>query len=43
MAWEYVRELTHMLRSIPHYQVILADATERLANGLMYADFFDFT
>ena len=43
MAWEYVRELTHMLRSIPHCEVILANATERLANGLMYADFFDFT
>lgn len=31
------------LRAIPRVEVILCDATSREANGLVYADFFDFT
>ena len=45
---DYVTEfdhqhLTRTLRALPGVEVMTTDATTRTANGLMYADFFDFT
>ena len=37
-----LRELVADLRSLANCEVIMVDATSRKANGLMYADFFDF-
>ena len=38
-----LRKLVADLRSLANCEVIMVDATSREANGLMYADFFDFT
>ena len=38
-----LRSLIQDLRSLASCEVMMADATSRAANGLMYADFFDFT
>ena len=38
-----LRELVAGLRSLANCEVIMVDATSRKANGLIYADFFDFT
>ncbi len=43
MEWNAVRNLTNALRKIPSCEAMTVDATCRLANGLMYADYFDFT
>ena len=37
------QELTGALHALPAVEVMTTDATKRTANGLMYADFFDFT
>ena len=37
-----LQRLTQDLRSLAHCEVMMADATSRDANGMMYADFFDF-
>ena len=38
-----LRQLIQDLRSLTGCEVMMVDATSRDANGLMYADFFDFT
>jgi len=38
-----LRQLIKDLRSVTKCEVMMVDATSREANGLMYADFFDFT
>ena len=38
-----LRQMTQDLRSLTGCEVMMVDATSRAANGLMYADFFDFT
>ena len=38
-----VRSLIDELRCIPRCEVMIADATSRTANGLMFSDFFDFS
>ena len=43
MEWNDVRRLVETLRAMPNCEVMTVDATERQANGLMYADYFDFT
>jgi hypothetical protein len=35
--------ITAAFRNMPSAEVVAVDATSRTANGLMYADFFDFT
>lgn len=35
--------ITDAFRNLPATEVVAVDATSRTANGLMYADFFDFT
>lgn len=35
--------LTTTLRNVPGAEVSMTDATTRTGNGMMYADFFDFT
>ena len=37
------QNLTGRLHALPGVEVMTTDATTRTANGLMYADFFDFT
>ena len=37
------QELTGALHALPGIEVMTTDATKRTANGLMYADSFDFT
>ncbi len=41
--WNILRALTRVLRAIPRCEVMTVDATDENANGLMLADFFDFT
>ena len=43
MDWSDVQCLTKALRAMPNCEVMTVDATHRQANGLMYADYFDFT
>ena len=43
MEWNDLKNLTNALREIPDCEVMTVDATCRQANGLMYADYFDFT
>lgn len=43
MDWSDIRSLTNELRSMSNCEVITVDATDRSANGLMYADYFNFT
>lgn len=38
-----LQQLIQELRSMTKCEVVMVDATSRDANGLMYADFFDFT
>ena len=37
------QNFTTALRALPAVEIMTADATTRTGNGLMYADFFDFT
>ena len=38
-----IRSLTKELRALPGCETMAVDATSKRGNGLMYADFFDFT
>ena len=40
---QVIRSLTKELRALPGCETMTVDATSRSGNGLMYADFFDFT
>ena len=40
---QVIRNLTKELRALPGCETMTVDATSRRGNGLMYADFFDFT
>jgi len=42
IEWSRIRSLTDELRTIAGCEVITVDATHRCANGLMFADYFDF-
>lgn len=43
MDWSDISFLTNELRSMSNCEVMTTDATDRFANGLIYADYFDFT
>lgn len=43
MDWSDIRSLTMELRVRANCEVMTTDATDRHANGLIYADYFDFT
>ena len=43
LDWSDIQCLTNTLRTVPGCEVMTVDATDRETNGLMYADFFDFT
>ena len=43
MDWSEAQCLIKALRPLPNCEVMTVDATDRQANGLMYADYFDFT
>ena len=42
IGWRRIRSLTEELRTKADCEVIAVDATHLTANGLMFADFFDF-
>ena len=43
MEWSELRSLTKDLRKTGSCEVMAVDATDRIANGYLYADFFDFS
>ena len=43
IEWIRIGSLTEQLRTNADCEVIIVDATHRTANGLMFADFFDFS